>query len=438
MVLLDRVKLSRKKDIKKYIRNNLDYRRVLLASLVAVALIVIVTAVFASYYTSAFVGPGLPGGSGSGAIGSDSSQNISIGSSTTRDNTKTLIISSGTGGSAWPLGIYQPDGTTPIFLVRDDKKVAIGTSIGSATLTVSGDISATGNISGTYAGPVSSANVQAGSFGANVGGGDYSFPANLAISTSSASYKLDVWGAGRFVNNLAVGTPIGIGDATPKSYVDNLVYWVEGQGGYLYVASTTRSLAIGASTAPSYKLDVSGSGRFTGGLVASGGINLNNANITGVNKLTVTTIDPVYLIGAQKFSTYVSDTIGLKVEVYGKAKLFRNDKIQTISDSLLDNGKDQISLYVIDFDTVPVGSDLWLFWQTIKEGKDMRDIVVSLAPEGAPAHTWYELRSDSGQIIFFADRPITLSYHLVAPRHDADSWPNKSDSSEQGVPLRVK
>ena len=115
-----------------------------------------------------------------------------------------------------------------------------------------------------------------------MGGGNYIFPGNLAISTSSAAYKLDVWGTGRFINNLAVGTPINNGDAVPKIYVDDLAYWVEGAGGYLYVASTTRSLAIGTSTAPSYRLDVSGSGRFTGSLVASGGINLNNQNISTI------------------------------------------------------------------------------------------------------------------------------------------------------------
>lgn len=448
MLLLDKVKFPKKKAIRKYIKSNLAYRRVFLVSLVFVAMVAVGIVSLTSLYAGAFVGPVEPSGSGGGAIGVDSADNISVGSSTTRANTKMLIISSSTGSSAWAFGIYQPDGTTPILLVRDDKKVSIGASIGSATLTVAGDISATGNISGTYTGAVSSTNIRAGSFGASVGGGDYVFPANLAISTSSATYKLDVWGTGRFTNNLAIGTPISNGDAVPKNYVDALAYWVEGAGGYLYVASTTRSLAIGTSTAPSYRLDVSGSGRFTGSLIASGGINLNNQNITGVNKLTVTTIDPIYLINGRKYATYVSDTIGLKMEVYGKAKLSASTKYQapsTKSKKCLEFGTCDLEFgggdgyeYVIDFNKLAIGSDLWLFWQTIKEGRDMQDIVVSLTPEGAPARVWYKLLSSNRQLVFYSDREVTISYHLTAPRHDSDSWPNISESGESGVPLPIK
>ncbi len=452
------MKFPKKKAIRKYIKSNLGYRRVFLVSLVSVAIVIVAVVSLAGFYAGAFVGPVEPGGSGGGAIGVDSADNISVGSSTTRANTKMLIISSSTGSSAWAFGIYQPDGIMPIFLVRDDKKVSIGASIGSATLTVAGDISATGNISGTYTGVVSSANVQAGSFGASAGGGSYSFPANLAISTSSPSYNLDVWGTGRFVNNLAVGTPVNNGDAVPKTYVDNLAYWVEGAGGYLYVASTTRSLAIGTSTAPSYRLDVSGSGRFTGSLIASGGINLNNQNITGVNKLTVTTIDPIYLIDGRKYATYVSDTIGLKMEVYGKARLVCNDQFLipssktnpnsqnhnnpkdglVIRNSKLEIGATDACGYVINFNEVATGSNLWLFWQTIKEGRDMQDIVVSLTPEGAPARVWYQLLPNNKQLVFYSDREAIISYHLTAPRHDSDSWTNTSESNEPGVPLPIK
>ncbi len=433
-----------KKAVKSIKRKDLNYRRIFLASLIALAVVIISVAILASYYARAFIGPGQPSGSGAGAIGVDSADNISVGSSTTRANTKMLIISSSTGSSAWALGVYQPDGTTPIFLVRDDKKVAIGTSIGSAALTVAGDISATGNISGTYTGAVSSTNIRAGSFGTGVGGGNFSFPASLAVSTSSPAYNLDVWGTGRFINNLAVGTPIGNGDATPKSYVDGLVYWYAGNG-YLYPASTTMNIAIGTSTTPSYKLDVSGSGRFTGSLIASGGINLNNQNITGVNKLTVTTIDPIYLIDGRKYATYVSDTIGLKMEVYGKAKLLRSsDKTQMSKNKKIGIGNLDLDItgtdhqYIIDFKSVPVGSDLWLFWQTIKEGRDMQDIVVSLAPEGAPARVWYEFLPADRQLVFHSDREVTISYHLVAPRHDSDSWRNIYESDEPGVPLLIK
>ena len=44
----------------------------------------------------------------------------------------------------------------------------------------------------------------------------------------------------------------------------------------------------------------------------SGNLNMNGKDISGVNKLYVTTIDPVYQIGGVKYATYVSNTIGQK------------------------------------------------------------------------------------------------------------------------------
>jgi len=166
-----------------------------------------------------------------------------------------------------------------------------------------------------------------------------------------------------------------------------------------------------------------------GGAMASS-INLNSNDITNVNKLTVTTIDPVYEINNKKYATYVSDTIGLKVEYYGKAALTQAHNSQlTIRNNYS---------YVIDFTKLAEGSDLWLFWQTSDEGENMRDIVVTLTPEGGNATLWYELKPKERQIVIYGDMPVVFSYELIAPRHDAKQWPTITKESSQGTKLRVK
>jgi len=241
---------------------------------------------------------------------------------------------------------------------------------------------------------------------------------NVGIGTASPGYTLDVAGTGNFTGVVNVGTPVAAGNAATKSYVDSVVGGGAGSGSFA-------------------TLSVSGNWTLSGAAQAS--LNLNGNNISGVNKLTVTTIDPVYDIGGIKYATYGADTVGLKVETYGKAKLeIRNSKLEI--------GADEYS-YVIDFNKAERGSDLWLFWQTIDEGTDMKDIVVSLTPE-FDGRVWYELNPAKKQIVIYG-QPTTnyqlpatsysVSYHLVAPRHDASQWGNVlTNSNEDGTVLNVR
>ncbi len=221
---------------------------------------------------------------------------------------------------------------------------------------------------------------------------------------AAANYWLTVTGtSATFAQPVAVGTPTAAGHAATKSYVDSIV------GG-------------GGSGGSFTTLSVSGAWNITGAAGAS--LNLNGFNITGVNKLTVTTIDPVYEIGGVKYATYGADTVGLKVETYGKGTLVRNGNK---------------SVYVIDFANAERGSDIWLFWQTIAEGTNMEDVVVSLTPEGGNAQLWYVLRPQSKQIAVYGSAPVKFSYHLVAPRHDTNQFGNiLVNSKEKGTVLPVK
>ncbi len=213
------------------------------------------------------------------------------------------------------------------------------------------------------------------------------------FSVTAPGYKLDIQGAGNFTQPVIVGTPTASNHAATKSYVDSAIT----TSGYLPLSGGTMT----------------------------GNINMNNNNILGVAKLTVGIIDPLYEIGGNKYSTYGSDVIGIKVEYFGKMRITQEYKTKEYR-------------RILDLGNQEEGSDLWVFWQTINEGKNMEDIVVSATPEGSDARVWYDLNPKKKQIYFYSSKPVTLSYHLVAPRHDSNIWKTKTDTEEKGIILRVK
>jgi|GEM_PF-1195569 hypothetical protein len=152
-----------------------------------------------------------------------------------------------------------------------------------------------------------------------------------------------------------------------------------------------------------------------------------DASVTGeltVTKLTAATIDPVYWIDDVSYSTYGHSTTGIKEETMGKVEL--------------NNHSNGIYSFVIDFDNLEKGSDLWLFKQIIVLDKDWNDLIVALTPEGR-ANVWYELNPDSNQLIIYSNSDIKVSYRLVAPRFD---WPeintNLSDVEDRNIGLKIR
>jgi hypothetical protein len=229
----------------------------------------------------------------------------------------------------------------------------------------------------------------------------------VGLSTTTPSFTLDVVGTGQFSQPVLVGTPVANGHAATKSYVDGLF---------------TNPTFLG--TALFDGITVSGTSTLNGNISTNGAfvsnINMNGNNITGVNKLTVSTIDPVYTIGEQKYATYVSDSIGIKVVASGKGS------------ASLSNA------YVIDFKNATKGSDEWLFWQTIREGNNMADVTVLLTPEGTNAALWYELKPTVGQVLIHSSKTTKFSYQLSAPRHDANEWGNTTNTNEKGITLPLR
>ena len=127
---------------------------------------------FSSLAVWAFNGPGNnSAGNGSGAIGVNASNNVSIGTSSPVGDTKFDIVGSTTDSSAYTLKILQPNAGV-IFYIRDD-----GAVFASGTVTCG-----TGCL-----GTVTAGNVTPGVFNGSqsTSSGNFAFPAAVGINTST-------------------------------------------------------------------------------------------------------------------------------------------------------------------------------------------------------------------------------------------------------------
>jgi len=224
----------------------------------------------------------------------------------------------------------------------------------------------------------------------------------VGINNTGPGYRLDVSGTAQFSSTVIVGTPTSASHAATKSYVDSAV-------------STGGAAACNADST-----------------CEMNGANLNNGNITGVNKLTVTTLDPVYEIGGVKYATFgPSFAGGVKEEYTGRARLVRvaasgSDGVRQRGASRLTSDDTRGSAeersayeYVIDFSNMRSGSDLWLWYKAVDFGRDNVEAIAT--PYGSPAVIYYEIRGT--KMIFRGDAPAEFSFRLTGKRHDWRKWP---------------
>ena len=197
---------------------------------------------------------------------------------------------------------------------------------------------------------------------------------------------------------------------------------------------TDGAVSIGTTTDYAYKLFVNGTSLFNGQLSLAAGqqltwsaTNVNNkidlagGDLTGVDKISAATVDPLYEIEGAKYSTYApSITGGVKEEYIGQAKLKKY------------TGK--FYEYILDLDQEKKGSDLWVWFKTVDFSKD--SVQATITPIGEPVSVAYEIKNNS--IIFRGSSATEFSFRLTGKRFDWRDHPTYAKDQEEKPNLIIK
>ncbi|MEI6835979.1 MAG: hypothetical protein WCK59_04040, partial [Candidatus Falkowbacteria bacterium] len=319
--------------------------------------------------------------------------------------------------------------------------VGIGTTAPNRELEVSGISSGSSNILNSLANFTDTSSMAAG-----VGGG-ITFSGNFTGTTNTSAAGIKALKTNGTANNWSfdlgfytrnTGSSdlsevmrinnlgnVGIGKTNPSKALD-----VVGDiNASVTVNATSLCIAGDCKTDWTSFVPMSGSVTLTGPLTIPGvsittsALAMNNNNVTGVNKLTANVIDPLYSINGKKYSTFaLSVAGGLKEEYVGKAQLNTKNKL---------SGEFETT---IDFSNLEQGSDLWVWRKVIEFNKNSVEVLVT--PYGQLAQVYYVISGD--KLIFRSDKPVEISYRLIAKRFDAASWPTLAHDQTEKTSLIIK
>lgn len=323
-------------------------------------------AVFAAYFgvRVIFAAPTCDPSGVCSVLTTDGSGNFGIGANS--DGVSSLFIKTVDHSASYNgLKIVSNNGVDPVFIVRNDGVItmASGTAFADAGLVFPDGSKQVMAFTGA-ASSISAGNVSAGSFGSNLGGGVYSFPAALAVGATTTT--------GLPTNGLYVVGNVGIGTSAPEyqlnlygasnklglTYSTTLEYGAIGaelnvdSEGNLYIKATKRGPSILArnilladnggkvgiaTTTPAYPLSVAGTIQSsTGGFRFPDGTTQTTAATAGTNYFalsgtslyptstaynfgigTTTPAFPLHVIGNGKFTGNLNAATGYSIENSG-------------------------------------------------------------------------------------------------------------------------
>lgn len=240
----------------------------------------------------------------------------------------------------------------------------------------------------------------------------YDNSTNVGIGKTNPGATLDVVGS---INSSGTvnGTGLCMAGDCKTSWASVTGPWTA-NGTHIY-NNNSGNVGIGA-TNPAAKLDVAGVVNATGASF-TGSVNMNNNNITNINKIYVGTIDPLYKIKGINYATYAASVAGgVKEEYVGRLAITRKASAKEYEAA-------------IDFSKAAEGSDLWLWRKIVDFNADNVEVIAT--PYGRAAQVYYIIEGE--RIIFRSDRPAEISYRLTGKRFDWREWPTVSeDQALQG------
>lgn len=302
---------------------------------------------------------------------------------------------------------------------------------------------------------------------------------NDVSGTGNNAMTIANTGAVTIPGDLTVGscTGCGTGNVSGTGSASRVAFWTGAStlsnDVSLFWNSTSNNLGVGVSS-PSTSLHVDGGTNSSGGTANTGyaiigpsagtHLSIDNNEImakasgtttstlyinndggdvvfgAGAGKIDAGTVDPPYTIDGKKYATYLPAMTGVREETTGAVEL-----------GLVQGG--DVYKYVIDFDEVSEGSDLWLFAQTVNANardyfdkeenkwhsttkKEIFDNMTVLLTPSFDGKVWYEKDAIQKRVIIFGTSDVQntekleVSYRITAPRFDWKKWENNVSESE--------